>query len=206
MEMDKIPYFYPLSLDTKQEIIYAMDRKTYEKGSLICKKDEMAINLFLIQAGVVEVASKYDRRREDENFVIERLTRGAIINHRSFMVKDDADTDFVCLTNVSVFMLSHAKFKEIKRKRQDLKRTKNQVKGDIYRSLYPLALDYIFHNNERNSIEVYRETLRRNELRVKFKNAIMQHWTKVKEETQPGNIQGMIDDMLKRKRASNSSG
>ena len=56
--------------------------------------------------------------------MIERLTRGAIINHRSFMVKDDADTDFVCLTNVSVFMLSHDKFKEIKRKRQDLKRTK----------------------------------------------------------------------------------
>ena len=124
MEMDKIPYFYPLSLDTKQEIIYSMDRKTYERGSLICKKDEMASDLFLIQAGIVEVSSKYDRRREDQSFVIERLTRGAIINHRSFMVKDDADTDFVCLTNVSVFMLSHDKFKEIKRKRQDLKRTK----------------------------------------------------------------------------------
>lgn len=55
-------------------------------------------------------------------------------------------------------------------------------------------------------MERYHEALRRNELRVRFKNAIMQHWTKVKEETKPGNIQGMIDDMLKRKRASNSSG
>lgn len=48
IEMDKIPYFRYLSLDTKQELIYAMERQTYEKGSLICKKDEKAENLFLI--------------------------------------------------------------------------------------------------------------------------------------------------------------
>ena len=40
-----------------------MERMTFEKGSLICKKDEMATNLFLIQDGIVEVATKYDRRR-----------------------------------------------------------------------------------------------------------------------------------------------
>ena len=34
----------------------------------------------------------------------------------------------------------------------------------------------------------------------------MQHWTKVKEETKPGNLQHMIDDMLKRKRATAGSG
>ena len=34
----------------------------------------------------------------------------------------------------------------------------------------------------------------------------MQHWTKVKEDSKPGNIQGMIDDMLKNKRASQKDG
>ena len=53
---------------------------------------------------------------------------------------------------------------------------------------------------------MYKETLRKNELRVKFKNAIMQHWSKVKDETAPGNIQNMVDDMLKRKRASDKNG
>ena len=60
--------------------------------------------------------------------MIERLTRGAIINHRSFMVRDDADTDFVCRTTVSVFVLSYQKFNEIKRKRKDLKETKLRLK------------------------------------------------------------------------------
>ena len=65
VEMDKIPYFRLLSLQTKQEIIYAMERRTYEKGSLICKEGEKADKLFLIQQGIVEVSIKYDRRRDD---------------------------------------------------------------------------------------------------------------------------------------------
>ena len=51
------------------------------------------------------------------------------------MVKDDSDTDFVCRTTVSVFMLSLAKFKEIQRKRQDLKRTKKDVQSECYKTL-----------------------------------------------------------------------
>ena len=43
--------------------------------------------------------------------------------------------------------------------------------------------------------------MHKNELRVKFKNAIMQVWTQVKDETAPGNLQDMIDQMLKNKRA-----
>ena len=42
LEMDKIPYFKVLSLLTKQELIYGMERSTYEKGWYLCKKDEMA--------------------------------------------------------------------------------------------------------------------------------------------------------------------
>ena len=88
VEMDKVNYFRSLSLATKQEIIFNMERLTYEKGSLICQKDIIADKLILIQQGIVEVAVKYDRRRDDQYFVIERLGRGALINHRSFMVED----------------------------------------------------------------------------------------------------------------------
>ena len=117
MEMSKISYFKELSLLTQQELIYGMERFTYEKGTYLCKKDKTADRLYLIQDGIVEVAIKYDRRREDQNFIIERLGRGAIINHRSFMVKDDADTDFVCLTTVSVFSLTSEKLEDVKKKR-----------------------------------------------------------------------------------------
>ena len=48
IEMDKISYFRALTLNTKQEIIYNMERITYEKGSPICKKDVVADKLILI--------------------------------------------------------------------------------------------------------------------------------------------------------------
>ena len=86
IEMDKIDYFRNLTLATKQEIIYNMERITYEKGSPICQKDVIADKLILIHQGIVEVSVPYDRRRPGQDFVIERLGRGALINHRAFMV------------------------------------------------------------------------------------------------------------------------
>ena len=170
-----------------------MERCTYEKGSLICKKNEKAEKMFLIQHGIVEVAIKYDRRRNDQYFVIERLGRGAIINHRSFMIRDDADTDFVCKTSVSCYFLTSAKLHAIFQHRQDLKSAREAVKVNLLTPVMPIALDYIFHNNANQSLEQYRENLRKNELRVKFKNAIMQHWSNVKELTASGSLQEMID-------------
>ena len=147
VEMDKIPYFRNLTIGTKQEMIYAMERVTYKKGEKLCKKGEDANKLFLIQQGIVEVAIEYDKRREGQNFVIERLGRGAVINHRSFFIKDDADTDFVCRTSVSTFMLTSEKMNEIKSKKIDLEQAKKVVKGELLEPHDPVALDYIFHNN-----------------------------------------------------------
>jgi len=109
------------------------------------------------------------------------------------MIQDDADTDFVCRTNVSLFSLTFEKLKEIKNKRQDLSDAREKVKHELYAPSLPLALDYIFHNNTRDSYESYLENMRKNTLRVKFKNVIMQKWTQVKEEKSTGSIQDMVD-------------
>ena len=85
MACSKMNYFNNLSFMTQQEMIYSMERNTYEKGLALCKKDEIADKMFIIQEGIVEVACSYAPKLE-EQFVIERLGKGAIINHRSFMV------------------------------------------------------------------------------------------------------------------------
>ena len=54
----------------------------------------------------------------------------------------------------------------------------------------------------RHDINDYVEQLRKNELRVKFKNAIMQKWTKVKQENAPADISALVDQMLRKKRAA----
>lgn len=76
------------------------------------------------------------------------------------MVKDAADTDFVCRTAVSCYVLPYSKFKQLVKKRNDLKETKRQVGIELDSSNIPVALDYIFHNNVRSSEEDYRAQLR----------------------------------------------
>ena len=123
------------------------------------------------------------------------------------MIKDDADTDFVCKSTVSAFTLSNEKLRVVEKKRQDLSIQRNLVKQKLYAPLYPLALDYIFHNNNtQTSEDAYLQTLRTNQLKVKFKNAIMQRWTQIKLETKQNGMQDMINQMLKDNRSSKKEG
>ena len=200
LEMDKIAYFRLLTMKTKQELIFSMERVTFKKGDYICQQDEIVEKMYLIQDGVVEIAIPYDKRVEDELFVIERLTKGAIINHRSFLLKDDADTDFKCATTVSAFVLNYDKVKQVKKYRPDLQTAKNQVKLQVFKSFEPIALDYIIHNHQHHSTAAYNEQLVKNELRVDFKNTVMQTWSKVKKENSKPSLQDMVNQLMKKKR------
>lgn len=108
-------------------------------------------------------------------FVIERLGRGSIINYNSFLpqVADKSDTEFKCRTSVSAFVLRTDAIKQVEAKRADLKdalrETYNRILGK------QIALDYIIHNNA--SEDKYEETLEKNAMRVRLKNAIMQIWS-----------------------------
>jgi len=44
---------------------------------------------------------------EGEPFNIERLYRGSILNHHSFLLADENDTNARCASTVSVFMLAY---------------------------------------------------------------------------------------------------
>ena len=76
--------------------------------------------MFIIETGIVKVVTKFDKRRQDEEFVIERLTRGAIINAKSFLIKDDVDTAFVCETTVKCYTLLSTTVDAIEKKRASI--------------------------------------------------------------------------------------
>ena len=63
---------------------------------------------------------------------MERLTTGAILNHQAFVIKDIADTDYVCLTPVSCFELTYEKFKNVMMKRADLQAAQKDIKTALY--------------------------------------------------------------------------
>ena len=53
-------------------------------------------------------------------FIIERLYRGSIINHNSFLMDDEMDTDARCANNVSVYFLTIEKLKLLRSKHVEL--------------------------------------------------------------------------------------
>jgi len=114
--MDKISYFKHLSIQTKHEILYKFYKINLEKGGYLYKINDTASQLFIIQSGCVEVTHTV----ENEPFVIEKLCRGSIINHRSFLLADDNDTDGRCASTVVVFALDYAKLEKIRNRNQEL--------------------------------------------------------------------------------------
>ena len=64
--------------------------------------------MYVLQSGLVEIVHKMDK---DQQFVIEKLYRGSIINHNSFLMSDGIDTDAICKTSVSYFYIDINKIK-----------------------------------------------------------------------------------------------
>ena len=114
-------------------------------------------------------------------FVIERLTTGAILNAHAFIVKDVADTDYICRTPVSAFELSYDRMRQVLLRRADLQQARKDIKRALLTPTYEVALDYIFHNHS-DTPQEYAINLHKNALKVKIKNAVMQVWTQVKRD------------------------
>ena len=80
-----------------------MKKRTYEKDSLLYELDTNSEEMYVIQSGMVEIVHTMDKGKEE--FVIERLYRGSVINHNSFLMSDGIDTDAKCKTTVTVFYI-----------------------------------------------------------------------------------------------------
>ena len=113
-----------------------MERRTYNEGDSIFEAEAEIDRMIVIQSGVVQLSVSYDKRRPDDNFVIERLTTGAILNHQAFIVKDSADTDYICRTPVSCFELPYDRLKNVIRTRADLQIAQKDIKQQLFKPEY----------------------------------------------------------------------
>jgi CRP-like cAMP-binding protein len=121
--LNKVSYFCDLKMMCKNDIIFAMERVQFSKGELIATAGEKVEKLILVQDGIVELSVKLNDVVNTDTpnlFVIERLSRGAVINFQSFMMSDISDTDFKCMTKVSAFTLKYDALIKVSHKYPDL--------------------------------------------------------------------------------------
>ena len=66
---------------------------------MLYQLDTYSDEMYLIQSGRVEV-THFMKGTRDEEFLLERLERGSIVNHNSFLMNDGIDTNAYCRTTV----------------------------------------------------------------------------------------------------------
>ena len=97
--------------ETINKIIFGMTFAKFDKGSKIFQVDETSVMMQVIQNGMVEIYTTMDNGVE---FVIERLYRGSVINHRSFITEDKIDVSARCQMPVTLFYILWEKMIAIK--------------------------------------------------------------------------------------------
>jgi hypothetical protein len=68
---------------------------------------------------------------EGEPFNIERLYRGSILNHHSFLLADENDTNARCASTVSVFMLSYEDLSMIRSRTAELDNEIKKIESEL---------------------------------------------------------------------------
>lgn len=128
----------------------------------------------IVQNGMVEIYTTMDN---GVTFVIERLHRGSVINHRRIITEDKIDVNARCQMPVTIFYIQWETMSQIKDRCEVLTRKIDQVETQLFNKDNPIALDYIIsrdatisRNNEKRN---RKEQAFRDKLTVKLKNAIM---------------------------------
>ena len=153
----------------------------FDKGAKIFSVDETSRMMQVIQNGMVEVYTTMDNGVE---FVIERLYRGSVINHRSFISEDKIDVNARCQMPVTLFYILWDKMKKITEECPILQKKIDQIEVALINKDNPLALDYIISRDatvlKNKKKRPRKEQARRDNLTVKLKNAVMYHIVKTR--------------------------
>jgi CRP-like cAMP-binding protein len=114
----KIEYFQNIGDDAVHDIIYSLKGKKFNKGEILQAPGDNATSLFFLQDGVIEVYT----HSESSEFVLEKLFRGSIINHRTFFKADDGKVFFRFARNSICFELQYEMLEEILPRHPKLKK------------------------------------------------------------------------------------
>ena len=143
---------------------------------------------------------------DGEDFIIEKLGRGSVINHNSFLLNDQIDVKGKCASAVTVFYISESDFKAIRKRDKVLDEKVREIEEPLLEKDNCIALDYIISAPSGNNNHIYRpfrdkkEEFRRNLLTVRLKNAVMYYIVKHKEKNRTPKITEVLQQFIEKKK------
>lgn len=196
-----IDYLHGVPEETINKIIFSMTFAKFDKGSKIFQVDETSTIMQIIQNGMVEIYTQMDN---GVDFVIERLYRGSVINHRSFITEDKIDVNARCQMPVTLFYITWNKMSEIKESSPKLAERIEDVEFKLVNKDNPIALDYIISRDatvlRKNKQRSRKEQIYRDGLTVKLKNAVMVYIVKTRMLKRIPNFNEILNMAINKKR------
>lgn len=149
--LGNIDYMQGLKQETINEVIFSLLPQYQEKNSFLFKENEIATKMYVIQNGMVEIYITMDN---GVDLVIERLYRGSVINHKSFLVEDCININARCATPVSVYYITLSKINEIRRKDELLDSCILAIEEELIHKDNAIGLDYIINKKRTRELNV----------------------------------------------------
>jgi hypothetical protein len=153
--------------------------------------------MFLIKNGIAEISCKI----ENQDLTIERLYRGSIINHRSFLIADKSDISCRCSQTMTLFYMTFDQIKRIRMKNAMLNMEISKIEQAASKKENPYIIDYILCKSVVDQLKRPRMLEdRRNALTCQLKNMVVYHLTNFKASKQKANFKEVIAQVILQKK------
>lgn len=90
-----IPYFKNAPWTFMQEAMYSFKEHIIEKGQSLLREGSNATGILIVEKGCIEVYTEF----EGNQFILDRLYPGSVINHRAFLMGDVMYVNMVCISH-----------------------------------------------------------------------------------------------------------
>lgn len=163
--------------------------------------------MYLIQSGCLQIQTKMEKQ---QTFVIENLFRGSIINHNSFLMNDEMDTDAFCKTNVHCYAITIDKVNYLREKYSEIEEALDKAERHLVSgNRREPAIDYLIQDVEMQRhykqdvksldlVHNYKEEMRRRKLTVLLKNTILTIWLEVKAKRNTPNMEDVVKGLAEK--------
>ena len=98
----RIEYFDKAPLDIMFDLIFSMKTVIFNKEQMVLTQDQTIDSIYFIEEGKVLVETEF----EGNQFVLDKLGPGSIINYRAVFLKDQMFVNMKALTEVKVLVMS----------------------------------------------------------------------------------------------------
>ena len=121
------------------KILYSFEPSFIEIGNVLLKEGDKVESIFIILSGTLEIFASF----EDNEFIVEKLQRGSVLNYRNIFNGDDMNVGVRASENTHLLELSSEKFMEIRESNKIYANKVTMWENQLLRSGRTTPLDFI---------------------------------------------------------------